>query len=41
MTGNLQKAGYPLVVYDIQPVAVTPFLEREARPARSPAQVPN
>ncbi len=39
MAGNIQKAGYPLVVYDIQPAAMKPFLEREARPARSPAEV--
>jgi 3-hydroxyisobutyrate dehydrogenase-like beta-hydroxyacid dehydrogenase len=39
MAGNLQKAGYPLVVYDTRPEAMRPFLEREARPARSPAEV--
>jgi 3-hydroxyisobutyrate dehydrogenase len=39
MAGNLQQAGYPLVVYDTRPEAMQPFLEREARPARSPAEV--
>ncbi len=39
MAGNIQKAGYPLVVYDTRPEAMRPFLEREARPARSPAEV--
>src|SRR5918911_3501410 len=39
MAGNIQQAGYPLVVYDTRPEAMGPFLEREARPARSPAEV--
>jgi 3-hydroxyisobutyrate dehydrogenase-like beta-hydroxyacid dehydrogenase len=39
MAGNIQKAGYPLVVYDTRPEAMRPFLEREARPVRSPAEV--
>jgi 3-hydroxyisobutyrate dehydrogenase len=39
MAGNIQKAGYPLVVYDTRPEAMRPFLEREARPAKSPAEV--
>jgi 3-hydroxyisobutyrate dehydrogenase len=39
MAGHLHKAGYPLVVYDTRPEAMRPFLEREARPARSPAEV--
>ncbi len=38
MAGNMQKAGYPLVVYDTRPEAMPPFLDREARPARSPAE---
>jgi 3-hydroxyisobutyrate dehydrogenase-like beta-hydroxyacid dehydrogenase len=39
MAGNIHKAGYPLVVYDIREEAMRPFLEREARPARSAAEV--
>lgn len=39
MAGNIQKAGYPIVVYDVREEAVKPFVEREARPARSPAEV--
>ena len=39
MAGNIQQAGYPLVVYDTRPEAMRPFLEREVRPAKSPAEV--
>jgi len=39
MAGNIQRAGYPLVVYDTRSEAMRPFLAREARPARSPAEV--
>jgi len=39
MAGNIQKAGYALVVYDVREEAMRPFVEREARPARSPAEV--
>jgi 3-hydroxyisobutyrate dehydrogenase-like beta-hydroxyacid dehydrogenase len=39
MAGTIQQDGYPLVVYDTRPEAMRPFLEREARPARSPAEV--
>lgn len=39
MAGNIQKAGYPMVVYDIREGATRPFLERGARLASSPAEV--
>ena len=39
MAGNIQKAGYPLVVYDIREEAALPFLEGGARLANSPAEV--
>ncbi len=39
MAGSIQKAGYPIVVYDVREEAMRPFVEREARPARSPAEV--
>ncbi|MBI3329513.1 MAG: NAD(P)-dependent oxidoreductase, partial [Nitrospinae bacterium] len=38
MGGNIQKAGFPIVVYDVREEAMRPFVEREARPARSPAE---
>ena len=38
MAGNIQKAGYSLVVYDIREEATKPFLERGARLASSPAE---
>ena len=39
MAGNIQKAGYPMVVYDIREGATRPFLEGGARLASSPAEV--
>ncbi len=39
MAGNIQKAGYPMVVYDIREEATKPFLEGGARLASSPAEV--
>ena len=39
MAGNIQKAGYPMVVYDINEGATRPFLEAGARLAGSPAEV--
>jgi len=38
MAGNIQKAGYPLVVHDIREEVTKPFLERGARLASSPAE---
>ena len=39
MAGNIQKAGYPMVVFDIREAATRPFLEGGARLASSPADV--
>ena len=39
MAGNIQKAGYPMVVYDIREGATRPFLEGGARLASSPSEV--
>ena len=39
IAGNIIKAGYPLVVYDVREGATTGLLERGARAARSPAEV--
>ena len=39
MAANIQKAGYPMVVYDIREEATRPFLEGGARLANSPAEV--
>lgn len=39
MAGNIQKAGYPMVVYDIREEATKPLLEGGARLASSPAEV--
>lgn len=39
MAGNIQKAGYPMVVHDINEGATRPFLEAGARLARNPADV--
>ena len=39
MAGNIQKAGYPMVVYDVQEAATRPLLEGGARLASSPAEV--
>lgn len=39
MAGNIQKADYPLVVYDIRSEITRPFVERGARVATSPAEV--
>ena len=39
MAGNIQKAGYPMVVHDLREGATRPFLERGARLADSPADV--
>ncbi|MGH2392876.1 MAG: enoyl-CoA hydratase-related protein [Candidatus Limnocylindria bacterium] len=37
MAGTIQQAGDPLVVDDTRPAAMRAFLDRDARPARSPA----
>ena len=39
MAGNIQKAGYPMVVYDLREEATRPFLEAGARLGSSPADV--
>jgi 3-hydroxyisobutyrate dehydrogenase-like beta-hydroxyacid dehydrogenase len=39
MAGNIQKADYPLVVYDIRAESATPFLTQGAHLAASPAEV--
>ena len=39
MAGNIQKAGYPMVVFDIREAVTRPFLEGGARLANSPAEV--
>lgn len=39
MAGNIQKADYPLVVYDIRTESMKPFLDQGARLATSPAEV--
>ena len=39
MAGNIQKAGYPMVVFDVREEATRPFLEAGARLGNSPADV--
>lgn len=39
MAGSLQKADYPMVVFDLRQAVVQPFVERGARSAASPAEV--
>ena len=39
MAGNIQKAGYPMVVYDLREEATLPFLEAGARLGSWPADV--
>ena len=39
MAGNIQKADYPLVVYDIRQEVTRRFADQGARPANSPAEV--
>ena len=39
MAGNIQKAGYPMVVQDVREAATRPLLEGGARLATSPAEV--
>ncbi len=39
MAGNIQKTGYPMVVYDLREEATKPFLEAGARLGSSPADV--
>ena len=39
MAGNIQKAGYPLVIYDIREEVTKPFLDAGARLASSPSEV--
>ena len=39
MANNIQKAGYPMVVYDVLEEATRPFLEAGARLASSPADI--
>ena len=39
MAGNIQKSGYPLVVYDVREEVTKPFLDKGARLGGSPAEV--
>ena len=39
MAGNIQKAGYPMIVYDLREAATRSFLEGGARLGNSPADV--
>ena len=39
MASNIQKAGYPMVVYDIQEGTTRPYLERGGRLASSPEEL--
>jgi 3-hydroxyisobutyrate dehydrogenase len=39
MSANIQRAGYPMVVYDIREEVTRPLLEGSARLANSPAEV--
>jgi 3-hydroxyisobutyrate dehydrogenase len=39
MAGNIQKADYPMVVYDLRQTAIHPFVTNGARQASSPAEV--
>jgi 3-hydroxyisobutyrate dehydrogenase len=39
MAANIQKAGYPMVAYDLREETTRPFLENGARLANSPAEV--
>jgi 3-hydroxyisobutyrate dehydrogenase len=39
IAGNIQKAGYSMMVHDIRPEAAQPLVERGARPAGSPAEL--
>ena len=39
MGGNIQKADYPMVVFDIRDSAMQPFVQNGARSADSPAEV--
>ena len=39
MAANIQKAGYPMVVYDLREEATRPFLENGARLANSPSEI--
>jgi 3-hydroxyisobutyrate dehydrogenase-like beta-hydroxyacid dehydrogenase len=39
MAGNIQKADYPMVVYDIRTEITKPFIDRGARLGTSPAEV--
>ena len=39
MAGNIQKAGYPMVVFDLREEATRPFLEAGSRLGSSPADV--
>lgn len=39
MAANIQKADYPLVVYDLRQDLIRPFVDQGARSAQSPAEV--
>jgi 3-hydroxyisobutyrate dehydrogenase len=39
MGGNIQKADYPMVVYDLRAAMMQPFVQNGARQASSPAEV--
>lgn len=39
MAGNIQKADYPMVVYDLRAAAIEPFVKQGARAVSSPAEV--
>ena len=39
MAGNIQKAGYPMVVYDVRPQAAQALVDKGARLAENPAEL--
>ena len=39
MSANIQRAGYPMIVYDLREEAALPLLEGGARLANSPSEV--
>ena len=39
MSANIQRAGYPMIVYDLREEAALPLLEGGARLANTPAEV--
>jgi 3-hydroxyisobutyrate dehydrogenase len=39
VAGHIQRAGYPMIVYDLRPQAMRPFLDRGALAARTAAEL--